>query len=325
MAEPASAAAKPEPPPAKYGDRLTEVTKWAVAGVGTVGATAVTALSLDRLGTGDSHVALMIWAFLGLLAFAAGVAAVVGAVVWHVRSGRVTIAYLLGRSDVAKKIKQSLNQYLLGGAVDLEDFQKKLNALVAKTTTTAEERRQLRRLLAARTAILATASAERARIVNGYATRVMAAGIILVTLGGSTFAYASNRDIVLREERLAEEERERLATGNAAYPEAPSPVLVSAPADAREIDPAVVTARLGEQCAKEPAKAQLLEIASPPGGTAFGSSRAVFHVVVERSSACKVMDLWLPPEWVSPRPKDKDEGAPKNPSQGKTTTAEAGG
>ncbi len=296
-------------PATSYADRLGDVSKWAVGAFAAVGGVAVTKLSLDRLGTGQLDGALVFWAYAGLVMFAAGVVAIVAAVIWHIRSGRVTIGYLLGEGSIARTVREFFNQnsYLLGGAEDLAGYRSRLTTLVKKRPLTASEKTELQRLIAAQRVILETGRAERARHVNGWATSVIAVGAILSTLGAATFALATNRDKTLREDRLAKEERDRAeVVSGKLLPKATSEVLLVVPEPQR----ATISSIVGQRCNLGSANGLLLEVASAPKDRAQSVDEpSVFHVVTERTTDCSVADLWVPPSWILPRPEKPPSAA----------------
>lgn len=321
---PKSGDQKPEPPvAATYADRLSDIAKWAVGALAAVGGAAVAKLSLDRLGKGELDGALTVWAYVGLVLFAIGVALLVAAVVWHTRAGRVTLGYLLSNAFIAKRIEKYFreNSYLLGGQEDLGKFRERLTTLVKlPRPLTSDARTQLTRLLAARTTILETARAERARHVNGYATALIIVAAVITTLGAATFALATNRDQTLREDRLAKEQREREdVIGGALLPDTPSNVLLVVPSDAR---PRLATL-IGDKCELSGAKATLVEVATPPETARQPVNEpSVFRIVTQRSPECAVRELWVPPSWVIPPPAQggNQESSTRTSAPSTTTT-----
>jgi hypothetical protein len=292
--------------PASYVSRVGEVSKWAVGALAAVGAAAVTKLTLDRLGKGDLDTKFIAWAYVGLVAFALGVVVLVASVVWQTRAARVTLDYLLGYWPVPSQIREMLNAntYLLGGQPDLNSFRDRLNTIATKPRPLSKpDRKEMDWLLKTRDqTILPTARAERARTVNALATVAILAGALLVTLGAATFALATNADVVQRDDRLAQEARDRkeVVTGEF-LPKTPSNVLVVVPEERRS----ELTALVGGDCELGKVNAILLDVGTAPkDAVPAGVDAAVFHVVTERSKTCSVVELWLPPSWVTPRPSE---------------------
>lgn len=330
---------KDESSAGSYTSRLVDISKWAVGALAAVGTAAVTKLSLDRLGKGDLDRPLVAWAFAGLGAFVLGTVLLVIAVVWHTRAARVTIGYLLEDGRIPSRIRTffNTNTYFLGGASSLEDFRHRLNGLVGKSRPlSAADRRDFRRLLAARDGILGTGRSERTRIVSARAAWVLFLGALLASLGAATFALATNRDLVLREDRLAQEERDReeVVTGEL-LSKTPSSVLLVVPEEDRSQS---LRNSLGEACDPAGVKAILLEIGAPPvrALTSIGEVTNVFHVVTERTGSCAVVDLWVPSHWVLPRPESDGADEPtanatpagaatKAGATGSETSGETGG
>jgi hypothetical protein len=284
-----------------------------------VGSAAVTKLTLDRLGKGELDGTYLFLAYVGLVAFVVGVGILVGSVIWQARSGRVTLNYLLSDGYFASRIRKLIdgNPYLLGGQPDLESLQKRLNKLAKLrrplAETTADERT---RLLEARdVTLLPTARAERARMVSTWATVFLFVGALLAALGAATFALATNADLIKREDRVAQEERDRqkVVTGEF-LPKTPSSVLVVVPTEHR----AELSPLLGKECELGQLNAILLDVGQPPtNAVPKAVDSAVFHVVTERSTPCSVVELWLPISWVIPRPVPAPAASPP-----KTTTTE---
>jgi hypothetical protein len=131
---------------------------------------------------------------------------------------------------------------------------------------------------------------------------VILIGALASTLGAATFALATNRDLVLREDRLAKEERARKnVTAGELLPKTPSSVLVLAPGKA--VDRDGLQKLLGSECELAGVKAILLNVAiAPATAIAFGEKPRVFQVVTERTPKCAVANFWLPASWVVPRP-----------------------
>lgn len=314
--------------PVSYGDRVSAVSQWAVAALGTAATAAVAKLSLDRLGSGETDPGLIIWAYVGLVLFAIGVATLIASVVWHVRANRVTIAYLLSGGRLAKKICKMINEnaYLLGGADDLTHMRTRLTELVkaaGQGPLGAEDRHEFTRLLGGREAALATARMERMRYVSRVATVLMFFGALAATLGAATFALTTNRDVVLREDRLAEEERERadVVTGDL-LPKTPSPVRVVIPPIERE-RLSVVQALLGAKCDIDSIDAIALEVAQPPPEHPSAPGPAdVIHVFTAGSDVCLRRDAWVNPAWVLP-PGNPTDQAPPTGKGGEKPTEEA--
>jgi hypothetical protein len=298
-----------------------------------VGAAAVTKLSLDQFGKGDLDRAFVALAYGGLVAFTLGAVLLATAVVWLARANRVTIGYLLEEGRIPRRLRTFFNEnsYLLGGEENLAAFRARLTVLVKKPRPLAsvDDRRELKRLLAARQTILQTGRSERTRIVSGWATVLIFVGALLATLGAATFALATNHDVVLREDRLTEEERARkeIVVGEL-VPKTPSSVLMVIPESARLRQPTNWGSILGKECQLGGVKAVLLEVARPPvSAVPKGNGTYVFHIVTERTDQCAVSDLWVPPTWVIPRPEETSTasssgaGSTTSPATSSTTTA----
>jgi hypothetical protein len=195
------------------------------------------------------------------------------------------------------------NSYLLGGQSTLQAFRTRLIELVQKPRPLGDpDRAELRRLLAARNAIIGTGSSERARIVSFWSGVVIVIGALTATLGSATFALATNHDLILREDKLAKEERARKSiTAGELMPKTPSPVLVVVPEKAASRK--AVQKLLGSKCQLAGVKAILIDIREAPAAeTTFGTEPAIFHVITERTPKCAVTHFWVPTSWVVPRP-----------------------
>lgn len=245
------------------------------------------------------------WAYVGLTLFALGAVTLVISVIWQTRSGRVTIGYLLGSRHIPTKVRTFLNEnaYLLGGQSNLNAFRDRLTELVQKPRPLGDsDSAELRRLLAARDAILGTGSSERARIVSFWAGPLVLIGALAATLGAATFALATNHDLVLRQDRLAKEERARqtLPAGEL-LPKTPSSILLVVPS--KNSDRMNLQNLLGPECELSGVMAILLDVGlAPLGGQAYGPKPQAFRVVTERSPKCTIASFWVPMSWVVPRP-----------------------
>lgn len=314
---PDAAEAKPaEPPPkAKFADRVNDVSKWAVGALAAVGTFAVSKMSFDRLGKGDYGDYRAQWAFVCLIGFALGVALIIITVIWTARTSRVTLAYLRSRKRfIGKQVRERLETtpYLLNGETKLAVFVDKLNALIVKRAAdpvsfgaNATDRRQLALMLNARRDALDTAKAERTALVNGWATAVLLFGAAVVAASAAGYGFVTNQAIQIKEE--ADKKNEDVIVGQL-RPATPSQVLMVVPeGDARREE---LQSLLGAECELRGVAALAVDIATPPEGS---PSDAIVRLVSERTAECSVQEVWAPPSWLLPRPK---EGA----SSGSTTS-----
>ena len=281
-----------------FPDRLVSGAKWAVGGLAAAGSVALSQIGLGKIGSGTGdHDA---WAFIGVGLFAVGIALIVVAVAWVSSASRATLPWLL-ESFAARRIRSFFNnkgKYMLGGQNSLELFVNELATLVQKGESASQtERKELSRLLKTRDAIRTTAASERAARANRWAAPLVLVGVLATTLGATTFAYSVNRD-----EALAKE----VPTGSL-LPKTPASVVLVVPTRAK--DRKVISQALGAKCELKDAKALVLEFNTPPKRASTKRpivvrprAMSVAHVVTERGDGCSVVDLWVPPDWILPRP-----------------------
>lgn len=247
-------------------------------------------------------------------------------IVWTSRAGRVTLGYLrTGKHSIAREVRQQLetSPYLLNGRTSLDAFIQDLNEIIAERAgdpvefkQNAIRRQQLALLAVAKQDALDTARAERVSRVNRNASMIFPLAALIVTLGASTYGYATNKAVEVQAEK--DEQTKDVVTGEL-RPATPSEVLLVIPAsDVRRSD---IQAALGADCNLSGVPAILLDVASPPPGQ---PAEAVMRLVTERSDKCAVTEVWSDPDWLTPRPKTAPE-APASPNTTAVPAAPAAG
>jgi len=241
-------------------------------------------------------------AYVGLAAFTVGVLLLIGAVGLQTSASRITLDELLNTSWKSIQIRAFFerNTYMLGGQSTLDDFRDRLNTLQTMPhPLEPPEREELKRLLAARETVLATGANEKARLTTWDVVIMLAVGALLAAGGAATFALSTNHDVVIRTDNLARDQRDRAkVTTGELLPKTPSSVTLVVPAASQK---ALATA-LGTDCKLTKVNVIALEIgARPDNALPTAETQGIVHVVSERTDACKVAELWVPPDWIVAR------------------------
>ncbi len=287
--------------PGKYPELLSSSAKWAVGALAAVAATAVARLGLDRFGKGSPDIALVAWAFVGLILFVLGVLLLVAVVLWHSRSSRITLGYLAdSKRRTAQQTREFFerNLYLLDGEDSIPAFRDRLNALVAADDQDPEVSAEFARKLSARESILVTGRAEWMRAISTQAFVFLVLGSLVAALGAAVFAFSLNRASTLRTDRLAlaESASEDVVTGEL-LPHTPSPITLVVPPRMR--NRSAYQEVLGQDCNLAGVGAIAIDLGSPPSNIdPPPTANAVIQAVTEPTAECSVATLWIPPEWV---------------------------